>query len=480
MKKKIFVILLLAIFMLAQFGAVSAAQVAGDTALAPLDTFHNMIDPVVLDWSVTGMPIEGTQYIYIWMRNQGDAWIADPNYCHLAYTAVNMDSVNGTHPFNINFFPINDQFVLEFLVTVSDQSTCANALANDSMGAMAAQASTFIDARDPRFFIANPPSLQTGVGFDNLSVACNTFEMWGIAADNAKLDPTEGYSGFEGWHPAVTGTFAPPAPLGPTYDLLSWVYTLPATASGNWSFSVQPSDFVNNQYPIPAFFRDQQPIDNGSTWSDELADCVDYPDTAGTDTEVYTRYMSQLDLGHGYLDGTFRPNDTLTRAEMAAFIELANGYTGGTLPSGPSSAACTFSDVSVSDWFAGWVWQACDDGFMAGIGGGLFDPNNTLTRGQVVTVLDNITKMLTPPRGGYFNENLHYTIFDVEWGQNIYRKAAWTDVNVGDFFANGVINAYGVGVADETAPNTFSPNQPILRGEFMKMMYRALSRIQPD
>jgi hypothetical protein len=72
--------------------------------------------------------------------------------------------------------------------------------------------------------------------------------------------------------------------------------------------------------------------------------------------------------------------------------------------------------------------------------------------------------------------NFTGNIFNEAWGI-LFREAAWTDVNIGDYFANGVIHAYGVGVVDETAPNTFSPNQAVTRGEFMKMMYRALSRI---
>ncbi|MBK9603936.1 MAG: S-layer homology domain-containing protein [Anaerolineales bacterium] len=40
-----------------------------------------------------------------------------------------------------------------------------------------------------------------------------------------------------------------------------------------------------------------------------------------------------------------------------------------------------------------------------------------------------------------------------------------------------VIEAYGLGIADGTSETTFSPDQPVTRGEFAKMLYRALSRL---
>jgi hypothetical protein len=57
-----------------------------------------------------------------------------------------------------------------------------------------------------------------------------------------------------------------------------------------------------------------------------------------------------------------------------------------------------------------------------------------------------------------------------------FRTAAWTDVSIGAFYAEPVVRAYGSGVADGTSEATFSPDQPVTRGEFAKMLYRALSR----
>ena len=469
MKKKIFTLLLLIVFILTQFSIAAAApaptKVAGDVTITALPTFHTG-GAIDLKYKVVNMN-PGTKYIVAWARLTSTPANLWANCTDVTNTTNATDS--GTYSF-ASFWVHQD--AVEFYITVDDQNCAGGAVAPDT--ASAAMVSTFIDNVPPYWLIANPPSLEK-VPFTSLSTACNTFELWGIATETYKIKPADFYSGFDGWHTVATGSYAPPAPQGPADDLLSWVITFPSSANGPWSFEANPADKAGNTGL--ARFRFNLTIDNGSKWANELADCVDYPDVAGTDNEIYIRYMSQLDLAHGYQnDSNFKPENTLTRAEMAAFIEMANGYNGKELPTTAPTAACSFTDVSDTDWFAGWAWQACNDGFMVGLGNGLFGPNDTLTRGQVVTVLDNLKKFGIPPRGGYFA--MPENIFDTAWGKFQYRSVAWTDVSIGDYFANGVINAYGVGVADKTGDTTFSPNQPILRGEFMKMMYRALSRVR--
>ena len=81
----------------------------------------------------------------------------------------------------------------------------------------------------------------------------------------------------------------------------------------------------------------------------------------------------------------------------------------------------------------------------------------------------------TAPSGGFLNT---FNVVNVLWGVGApwpVREAAWTDVSIGAYYAEGVIQAYGLGIADGTSETTFSPDQPVTRGEFAKMLYRALS-----
>ncbi|MBQ6677649.1 MAG: S-layer homology domain-containing protein, partial [Clostridia bacterium] len=59
----------------------------------------------------------------------------------------------------------------------------------------------------------------------------------------------------------------------------------------------------------------------------------------------------------------------------------------GMLAAMPVSAAETFSDVEADRWSAGSIEYAVKEGYMNGVGGGRFDPEGSLTRAMVATVL---------------------------------------------------------------------------------------------
>ncbi|MBK7316409.1 S-layer homology domain-containing protein [Candidatus Villigracilis affinis] len=460
MNKKIFTFLLLAVFMLAQFSMASAATVAGDASITAIPTFAQATG-IDVDWAVSGMAA-GTKNVLMWAR-EFPAAAYSMTECQLVATINGTSDANGTYfyDFAATALALGNGDVAEFTITV-DSDNCAGAptlpAADSVMG------STTVDTAFPTLAILNPPSL-SGAIFISQPVACNTFEMWGVASDHYGFPSTVGYSGFGDWNPQVTGTFAPPAPITAGESLLSWVNTFPATASGPWTFSVQPEDSAGNMSPSWGY-RVSLVID-----PTELEDCATFTDTSGHADETYIRYLADLDLISGFADGTFGPDTTLTRAEAATLFEISNGYDVASLPTS-APAGCEFTDVAASDWFAGWVWQACDDGYMNGVGGGLFDPNNLLTRGQIVTIMNNVG--LAGPSGGYLNTaNVINTLW---FFPTPFRTAAWTDVSIGAFYAEPVVRAYGSGVADGTSDTTFSPDQPVTRGEFAKMLYRALSR----
>ena len=475
MSKKIFTVLLLAVFMLAQFSIASAVAVTGDASITAIPDFSSGTD-VDLDWAATGMAA-GTKNILVWGREYAAVPVAyDWNDCQLIATIVGTGDASGTFTYdftattNLTALGTGDQ--VEFTLSVDDQ-TCATAAtpAIDSVMGV-----NYVDDDAPLYIQGNPPSTVL-VAPPVDTAACNTFEYWAIGRD-ATLGPVEtAYSGFGDWNPSVTGTFAIPAPMGPAASLLSWKFTFPATASGAWTASIVAEDMVGNANVVD-YFR------NGvNVVPAELEDCETFTDIAGHEDEVYVRYLATLGLISGFADGTFGPDNTLTRAEASALIEISNGYDATLLPTS-APAGCDFTDVAASDWFAGWVWQACDDGLMNGVGGGLFDPNNLLTRGQVVTILNNIyPAYLANPAGfgGYIaTTNFALTALPAPaypYGGYGLRTAAWTDVSVGAYYAIPVQRAYGWGIADGTSDTTFSPDQAATRGEFAKMLYRALSRV---
>jgi hypothetical protein len=478
MNKKVFTLLLVAVFALAQFSIGSAATI-NDAVITvdPLPTFSSPTSTGELKFTME-LPGGPNQNVLVWWRyDSADPWTAA--MCSDMPGNVNdLTFAAGSYPYDMSLYvpPFVDQDVLEFLVTVVDAGSCGDVL-NLPAADTPAMASSFVDGNAPDVLQGFPPSVELIIPPAN-PVVCNTFEYWALASDNYGLPASFGYSGFGGWNQSVTGTIAPPAPEGPDNALLSWVYTFPATASGIWTFTIAPEDVVGNPASYLNGWGGNFRVAAPAVSADELEDCKNFSDALGAN-ETYIRYLADLGLISGFVDGTYGPDNTLTRAEASTLFEKANGWADETgLPTSPPSAACTFTDVSASDWFAGWVWQACADGFMNGIGGGLFDPNNLLTRGQIVTVMNNIAINL--PVGWTFLTYFESPVLINDWwgNPNVLRTTAWTDVAIGAFYATPVIQAYGWGVAEGTSATTFSPDSPTTRGEFAKMLYRALSRTE--
>lgn len=82
----------------------------------------------------------------------------------------------------------------------------------------------------------------------------------------------------------------------------------------------------------------------------------------------------------------FKPNATITRAELAAIMIRALGLS----ESGDSSK---FTDVNASDWYAGAVAKAVEYGLIEGYNNGTFAPNQSITRQEALVILTRAMKI---------------------------------------------------------------------------------------
>jgi hypothetical protein len=113
-------------------------------------------------------------------------------------------------------------------------------------------------------------------------------------------------------------------------------------------------------------------------------------------------FYSYIETAHlrgvlgGYEDGTFRPQNPLTRAQAAKLIVTAKGWP---LVSPPQP---TFSDLDHDDWAYGYVEAALSRGVVGGYQDGTFRPHVHVTRSQLakmvaLTIQTDRTE-LTPAR----------------------------------------------------------------------------------
>jgi hypothetical protein len=84
----------------------------------------------------------------------------------------------------------------------------------------------------------------------------------------------------------------------------------------------------------------------------------------------------------GFPDGSFRPEEPVTRAQFAAMISKAFRAT-------PRRGAVNFNDVPANYWAAQAIRQAYTTGFLAGYPDGSFRPEQDIPRAQVLVSLSS-------------------------------------------------------------------------------------------
>ncbi|MBR5506135.1 MAG: S-layer homology domain-containing protein, partial [Clostridia bacterium] len=116
-------------------------------------------------------------------------------------------------------------------------------------------------------------------------------------------------------------------------------------------------------------------------------------DGAFADVDVgqwYTEYVSTA-LANGIIsaDAYFRPHDTITREEMCKMLAIAMQNSDSSLAEAEYSPA--FSDMNtISDWAAEYVAYVCYHNIMNGRADGSFAPKESSTRAEAATVFSRL------------------------------------------------------------------------------------------
>lgn len=107
---------------------------------------------------------------------------------------------------------------------------------------------------------------------------------------------------------------------------------------------------------------------------------------------VYINYLLQRGILNGYPDGTFRPQEGLTRAEAAVLTVKVTELTASPPTAEP------FSDVRSDHWAAGHIAAAAEQGYFQGYPDGSFHPDEQLTRAQAVYLLVRLSGQADTPQ----------------------------------------------------------------------------------
>ncbi len=116
--------------------------------------------------------------------------------------------------------------------------------------------------------------------------------------------------------------------------------------------------------------------------------------------------ISALGVMKGFDDGTFRPDDTLTRAEAAAIMVRLLGKENEAL-----QAETVFDDVSENHWASGYINVAEENKIINGMGDKTFNPDGEVTYHQFVKMLVCILgyEPVAEAHGGWIGGGYLYT-----------------------------------------------------------------------
>lgn len=152
---------------------------------------------------------------------------------------------------------------------------------------------------------------------------------------------------------------------------------------------------------------------------------------------IASRYLSDKGVINGYVDGTFKPNQDITRAELLKII-----FEGNKSETKNPNTNC-FPDVGYQEWYSKYICTAKNSKIINGYDDGNFKPNKTVNKAEALKILGEFYK----------------------WEMTNKSNEAWYSKYI-DFSKNRnlLINS-----------ENFDPSENMSRGEISETLYRFLA-----
>lgn len=193
--------------------------------------------------------------------------------------------------------------------------------------------------------------------------------------------------------------------------------------------------------------RASQDIPAGADWTPKFSDTKDY--WAAT----YVDYLYTAGITTGYSDGTFRPNQNITRAQFAVMLYRYLGldeskYANVVLPFADNAKIAEYAVPAIRALYT----EGVINGSTGADGRLYFNPDSSLTRAQAATMIGRTQEK------GYASASLNFS--------DSGRIPAYATYYIQTMVAQGIISGY--------TDNTFKPNNNITRGQMAKILYNLM------
>lgn len=258
-----------------------------------------------------------------------------------------------------------------------------------------------------------------------------------------------GYT-FSGWSGDLSGT-ANPATLTMTRDRSVMAsFTLAGSNNGGGGSTSSGGSSMNAGSATGGIARP-----NGGTAA-SVGTTINFQDLGSVPwAETAINFLAQAGIINGRSSTVFDPNASVTRAEFAKMVCATFGIQPNT------TAAQTFTDVSPSDWFYGYVQAASAAGIVNGVSDTAFDPNATIKRQEMAAMLyraiDATGRLATLPAG---------------------TAKTFSDYDQIDDYAKGYVTTLSsAGIINGTSETTFEPYATATRAQAAAILYQYLDAV---
>lgn len=167
---------------------------------------------------------------------------------------------------------------------------------------------------------------------------------------------------------------------------------IPLDRRGNFHFSFRPEKEGENFLLVVAVDGSGGGVTGRQLTVSPGAAAV-FRDVAGHWAEQAIEELASREMLKGYPDGTFRPDEPITRSEFTVLVAAALGLSGG-------EAVLPFADAgSIPDWARPAVERAYSCGLVRGSADGCFWPARKITRAEAAAVLSGALNGISSGEG---------------------------------------------------------------------------------
>ncbi|HEX3031456.1 MAG TPA: S-layer homology domain-containing protein, partial [Bacillota bacterium] len=213
-------------------------------------------------------------------------------------------------------------------------------------------------------------------------------------------------------------------------------------------------DFAGNFSQLISHFTIRSHSSGGSGSSTPPVAKVTFTDLVNHWSKNDVEIMAAVKLAFGYPDGTFRPDNDITRAEFAAMLYRV--FQKAELKQ-TTDTTINFWDVSSDNWYYDAVMAMAPEGIIKGYGDGRFGPSQLITREEAAAM---IARLLGQLKIKAESSQLNFS--------DSSQVSEWAKEAVGNLLSLDIVRAMPDG--------SFRPAESSTRAEAVVMLLRMMQK----